>query len=404
MASCFGNMGGINLKLDLASPFESGFFGDASSTCASLYGRCWAHVEAGTSMAGRSIVGEVQHAHAGSAGLECWRPELGLAYRAIHEGRRGAAYRQWLELQVIIAGYLCRRIEWFDVVCELDSPFTAAGVTFAMPKVHAWGDGAGLWIEDLTTGQRYAFRSCDELQGASGVWLLEGSGFSSIVSVMEVPLCQVVDEAWLHDWRFIEIVEGRWPADDGFAQQIALALGLLQDATPEYFLWVIAVLRHVFRKPRHGPDHSTSRSFLFHFGGLEIGAPASTVESVELLVHEASHQYFHMTTLLGRTTTPRAGHYHSPLKGRGRPLERLLIGYHALGNIVLSLTAVARLSAARQREAESRLEISLRLLHELSPPLEAELHTGLTDIGRGIFMPLHRRLVDLGVYRGQIVC
>lgn len=403
MAFCGGNMSSPHFSLALAGPFEAGFFADASSICASLYERCWAHVEAEIEKAGSLELGGVRHAAAASAALDCWRPELGLVYRAVHEGRRGQASTRWLGFQAIVAGFLCRRIESFDVVCELESPFTVAGLTFDMQRVHGSGDGTMLCFEDMISGARHHFRISDDGTGGAGAWHSGEGSTNTIVSVNGTPLCQIVNGRWLKQWRFAEVAKDD-SSQAGFVDQIGRALTVLSHGTEQYFLWVIAVVRHVIEMRRVSPSHSTSRSFLFHFGGVEIGAPASTIESIELLVHEASHQYFHMASLLGRTTTPQAGNHHSPLKGRVRPLERILLGYHAVGNIVLSLAAVGKHDPGTLDEVKSRLAVALPLLNELAAPLEGELETGLTSLGRGFFLPLHRQLHESGFYRGEIPC
>jgi HEXXH motif-containing protein len=55
-----------------------------------------------------------------------------------------------------------------------------------------------------------------------------------------------------------------------------------------------------------------------------------------MFVHEASHQYFHIIrrvdTVHDHSDTRL---YYSPVKGEGRPIDAILLAFHAFANVVL---------------------------------------------------------------------
>jgi HEXXH motif-containing protein len=79
---------------------------------------------------------------------------------------------------------------------------------------------------------------------------------------------------------------------------------------------------------------------------------------VAQLVHEASHQAFYLLRTLGPVVNPdHAGlMLHSAVKGRRRPLEFVLMAYHAFVNILIALRSLPPselIEPPSRREAEA---------------------------------------------------
>src|SRR2546423_2830041 len=123
---------------------------------------------------------------------------------------------------------------------------------------------------------------------------------------------------------------------DGIRQTVAEALGRLRDFAPQYFDWVAEVVHTLAPRLPPSADGYSSSSGPSRPGVVHVSFPISTVALMESLVHEASHQYYHLClleTLFGNGRDERL--YLNPYIAKERPIERILIAFHAFSNIVL---------------------------------------------------------------------
>ena len=170
---------------------------------------------------------------------------------------------------------------------------------------------------------------------------------------------------------------------------LTAALELLRDHAPEYLAWVLRVLRFLFVvKPRL--KHIESGSIEHYFGFAHIST-TTPVAAAELLVHEASHLYFHLLCRFGEFddgTDTRL--YYSPAVRRERPLNRIGVAYHAFANILLfyDMCIASGLDDADYC-ANNRASLTPQVA-ELEAPLRD--NPALTTVGRGLCEPLMRRL------------
>jgi HEXXH motif-containing protein len=162
---------------------------------------------------------------------------------------------------------------------------------------------------------------------------------------------------------------------------------LLAQAAPPYYDWVTSVLRRIILKKRPRYDHG-SGSFGRDLGVCEcsLSEQHSPIELADTLVHESSHQYFNLVSFLGPTVEP--GHdklYYSPYKRCERPLDRILVAYHAFANVSLLFQqcAAAGISTPDSDPVERDIAAAERTLDE------ARDH--LTAIGTALFEPLFQR-------------
>lgn len=126
-------------------------------------------------------------------------------------------------------------------------------------------------------------------------------------------------------------------------------------------------------------------------GVMTCSFPAPTEVLCELLVHEASHQYFHILGRLGDIEDGSDSNlYFSPLRGMTRPLIYILLGYHAVANMLLYQRACLQADSIHASHSEQRVSE----LHECAEQLEAPLRgtSGLTLLGSSLWEPLAERL------------
>lgn len=170
---------------------------------------------------------------------------------------------------------------------------------------------------------------------------------------------------------------------------IAGAVTLLDDVAPHYAAWIRHALNFIILLP-HIENRSCSGSWADASGMIYMTEPVSALEAAEILVHESSHQYFHM---LERTSDvckpgPREMFYSPPVK-RDRPLDRILIAYHAFANVLIMYMA-----AFEQGHGDQYTVNRFHAFCEDVATLEGYLDrsTGLSDLGLTLFLPLRAAL------------
>jgi HEXXH motif-containing protein len=168
------------------------------------------------------------------------------------------------------------------------------------------------------------------------------------------------------------------------------ALGLLKRHAPAYLPWVQRVLRGIV--PVHAMlSELRSGSDFDKPGIIQASFPSRTIAMAETFVHECSHQYFQILCRVGPVEdgTDKTLYY-SPVRGTGRPLDKILLAYHAFANVLL-FYRMCRESGFNDGGYLDRNEP--RLIAQLKQ-LEAPLRTtkGLTERGDALWRPLARRV------------
>lgn len=168
------------------------------------------------------------------------------------------------------------------------------------------------------------------------------------------------------------------------------SLTLISTHAPIYDAWVQNVVRHIaLLEAEPGTVHSGG----YHYcdGLIHASQRSSPMSLAELLVHEASHQYFYLLSRLGPADDGSDKElYYSPLVEKERPLQRILFAYHACGNILLLYQLCRKNGVADGGYCARNQEIVMEQLEQLSAPLHN--NPALTWIGRSLYDPLVERL------------
>jgi HEXXH motif-containing protein len=167
----------------------------------------------------------------------------------------------------------------------------------------------------------------------------------------------------------------------------------------EYRGWVQRLIRQILVLKAEDSFRMESGSGEQAPGLIHISYPLSPPEVAEILIHEASHQYFYLLEKLGPLDdgSDPQGYWSPPIR-RHRPLSRILMAYHAFANV--------RLFYERCR---SRGEISSYLaLHERNMLIDVEkldeplrCNSALTSLGKAIYEPLACRLAEINADRSE---
>jgi HEXXH motif-containing protein len=180
------------------------------------------------------------------------------------------------------------------------------------------------------------------------------------------------------------------PITAALAQPFASALDLLALHVPLYQRWVEDVLRGLV-PCRCNLSRTRSSSWMHAPGIVLISTGSDPVTIAEMLIHESSHQYFHLLARLGPVDDGSdQQEYFSPAVGRPRRLSRILIGYHAFANVLLFYRTLLQTGFGAN---EICVVNEARISHDverLSIPLRD--NTALTPLGRDLVEPLMRQL------------
>jgi HEXXH motif-containing protein len=168
------------------------------------------------------------------------------------------------------------------------------------------------------------------------------------------------------------------------------ALEILEAHAPAYYRWVFRIVRQVvLLRPENELLRSGGETNLLAL--IYMSCVAKPMALAEMLVHEASHHYFN---LLCRVGPPDDGTdknlYFSPAVNRPRPLDRILIAYHAFANISLLYRLCLDGGVADDGYCRAGLSQMLPQLEQLESPLRD--NPALTPVGRALFEPLFSRL------------
>ncbi|MFH9355018.1 aKG-HExxH-type peptide beta-hydroxylase [Kitasatospora sp. NPDC017646] len=182
--------------------------------------------------------------------------------------------------------------------------------------------------------------------------------------------------------------------DEQMYESLKAGIACLRSAGLSFLGWVEQVIRQILvLRAEPTRTKSGSRS---HFPGLvHMSLPEGAHVVAENLMHEASHQYYHLLLRIGPIHTGEdTALYYSPAVGRPRPLDRLVLAFHAFGNVALLYHRLLEIGFAT-RESRSQLDRLGLQLEQLRAPMVG--NPALTLMGSEFIRPLNVALVGRGI-------
>jgi HEXXH motif-containing protein len=167
---------------------------------------------------------------------------------------------------------------------------------------------------------------------------------------------------------------------------VAAAIELLRQSTPRYARWVSRVVRElvVLRTPAGILSSCSNAEWP---GKIQMSLPRQAAEVAEMLVHEGSHQYFHIVQMADAVCDEDDNRlYYSPVKGTERPIEMILLAFHAFANVALFYKACMAKGLDDTGYCRKNLARHLPELDDLKRHLET--CDSLTPAGRLLWKPL----------------
>jgi HEXXH motif-containing protein len=183
---------------------------------------------------------------------------------------------------------------------------------------------------------------------------------------LRTPLCEEIDES---DYR---------PLVDSF--------GALESYSPPYYSWIARVVRGValVDSPQNKLQSASQDECC---GIIYLSNNHDPLLLGEMLVHEASHQYYFIATRHGSAVDPADDmQFYSPFARRLRPVERILLGFHAFANVYLYYESVLKSGSCRSAFCIEQMAKIRRDLEIVTPLIRGT--DKLTDIGNALAQPL----------------
>ncbi|GGX41932.1 hypothetical protein GCM10007385_06870 [Tateyamaria omphalii] len=177
----------------------------------------------------------------------------------------------------------------------------------------------------------------------------------------------------------------------GWAAEVSEGIGLMSTVNPDYEIWVRRLLNTLILTGRL-ENRTCSGSWSDTSGTVYMSQPNSLLEVGEVLIHECAHQHFHLACrVFPMKTETENGRYFSPPVGRDRPLDMILIAYHAFANVLTYYECAFDMSLGDQLSHNRYKSFS-----EEVAVLESYLdnNKGLSELGRTIFSNLRQSRRD----------
>ena len=321
--------------------------------------------------------------------LGCWTPEASIIFAGIKPPGASPGHiasDDWLRAQALLSGVALGLLDDVELALDVDQPLLLCGRALS-GRLSLQADGQRIVVCEAD-GTRTHWCRIAERDGTP-VWNDEQAPDSFVMRDGR-PAIRLVGEGWHASPWIQDTFRVQAPSAD-MAPQIEAALDLLQDIAPDHAAWVCCLLKEITPLRRPAANTIASNSSALRMGGIDLAVPANALETAEMLVHECTHQYYHMASWLGPTVVPGAGSYYSPLKHCNRPLDRILLGYHAFGNAMMVFDRMA--ASGLQDQIRIRWETVAGYLRELSVPLQDGAE--LSELGQALFHPLRARLAAL---------
>lgn len=317
-----------------------------------------------------------------------WRPEVGCLLKAFGAAVVDANFVADLKTQWILTAYLTGLIDEFSLSVVVHSEILLQGQVF----------GAGTYQIDAGKQHLYLYQSGQQLLRVERVFsqavLQYTQSAQEAVLLTDSPRHTTIGRLNADYWAYwaAPVNQQANGVQPEFSAQIAAALQLADRYVPQYGRWVREILYQVVPVQRPAPDTLASASVRYRFGVVEIAYPASPYETLEMLIHECSHQYFNLAFCMESLVTSDAPAVYSPLKNKERPLFLLLTGYHAFANVMLMYSALK--AQGLTAEIAERDHKVIYYLKELSLGLEHNRHH-LTELGLSLYQPLREALFTI---------
>jgi HEXXH motif-containing protein len=164
------------------------------------------------------------------------------------------------------------------------------------------------------------------------------------------------------------------------------AFEFLKVNAPMHYLWATRVVKHIIPCVAT-KSRSRSSSWREAPSWVLMSCSDNVIESAEMLVHEACHQYLNLVLRIGSMVVDDKEMSYSPAVGRERPLSRVIFAFHAFANMLLFYRTIG------SKEPYNSCEYVSSMLARLTSDVDVYIATlaanqNISELGRSIVDPL----------------
>lgn len=325
-------------------------------------------------------------------GARSWRPETGFVQMALKAKGEKVEEWSWIAGQMALAAFVCGAAPSLDVEIVSNHPTTVAGHSFDARNLILKGEETKLLVR-TEDGQEHTFILYNGDENPP-VWLREPE--QDLIPLGSAGRCVRADGKWVEHWNADAPKDLYNGSSESFRQQITMAADVLERCAPVYYVWVATLLRELV--PLRGDTlggGTSSRSFLFCPGQIHFSTPATLLQTVNMMVHECSHQFFHVLQWSMAVVKEGAPEVFSVLKNTKRPLDKVLLGFHAFANMRLALGFLRSNSEGLNLKelADHERDVG-SIVNSLDSGLQLYVDDYLEPAGKALYTPLRAKLVD----------
>lgn len=272
-----------------------------------------------------------------------WRPETGLALLAYRNQQPGLAGLQWAAAVAGMGGS-------GTVKTRVESPqwlYLDGWLAAVSGDCILRADGDSIILEsDLgsTTYRSSAGNRWSPVEDAPGPWTAIGSTALAPRYVTVTGIRHSVEGfPWISDAPQPGIRASQRSAANRTIESIEQGWQVIARHTPVYGAWVADTAAGCLLIESSGTHTAKSGSSFDHPGLIAIEPPECPLFCGEILVHECSHQQLLVYTMVAPLVTRGTQEtYYSPIKRANRPIDRVLTGAHAVGNMIVYYATLRR--------------------------------------------------------------
>lgn len=317
-----------------------------------------------------------------------FRPEFGAVWLGLHQGVAEADW-PWISGQMQVGAFLCELLAALDLEIRGRYPLAIAGHVVRGDHLIIRGDQDQLEVRG-DAGEVMLRLTKVAPEEIAPVWAEHAD--TDIIRLGSGSVATISDGRWTNAWYPMVAPVELTPDPASSRRTIESAMAFLEQHLPAHYLWICFVLREVTLLRDMGVETTASQSFMTWPGYVQL-SQSTMLQNIIMLLHECSHQYFHMLLWRGSLAKKDAPDAYSILKGTKRPLEKLLLGYHAFGNVLLALVEMKQRELdLDRRELDRQIESTGYLVADLDAEIEPRWEQFLEERGKDLYLPLRERL------------
>lgn len=378
---------------NLSNPFEGNFLRVAERLTSKQFSRTISATNLHAMACGLETI-ELDEKLLESLSTRCWSPEIGSTQFGLYSDYTTPDQVPWLMTQARLGCYLFGLLPSVEFAATLPAPIAIAGHVIHAPYLRAVGSQGNLQLLD-EDGQTILHLEETKKPGLMPTW--KEKDRDCIVHWGSASLCTMSKGEWVQYWEN-ENPRGPLASDwNNFRKELEHTLSILEAEVPHIYLWTSCLIKEVVPLADPGDGATNSRSFGLWPGQIQMSDGATFLNQVNMLVHECSHQYFHLARWFDTLVELDAPNVYSVLKDTERPLEKVLLGFHAFGNVWLTLKLLSKSNAKIDVNEMERQEIHVRnYVSALDGQLQKHCSPYIRPAGQAIYFPLRTRLAENG--------